>query len=410
MKNKADGPRSLMPVAEALNSILDGVQALPEENVSLDDALHRTLARDIAARRTQPPAPMSAMDGYAVRTQDALKGARLDVIGESAAGCPFNRSVGKGEAVRIFTGGVVPDGADTIVIQEDVVREHNFITLSEAAPAPRHIRKTGIDFHEGDVLLKRGTRLGDRDLSLAASMNHPTLPVHRQPKVAIFATGDELKMPGTQPGPGQIIYSNAYAIRALVRNSGAEAVDLGIARDTMEDTRAAIRRAEALGADILLTTGGASVGEHDLVKPSLEAEGIDIKFWKIALRPGKPMMHGRKGAMRVIGLPGNPSSSYVCSFVFVVPLIRALLGRAHVEHCIEPAILGHDLPANDHRQEYLRARIAINDNGVAIATAVSHQDSSLLNNLSVANVLLIRPPHAPAVQAGGRCDIIRLPD
>jgi len=399
-----------MPVAEALNSILDGVQALPEENVALDDAFHRTLARDIAALRTQPPAPMSAMDGYAIHIEDAFRGARLCVIGESAAGRPFGKPVGKGEAVRIFTGGVVPDGADTIVIQEDVQREHNFITLSEADPLPRHIRKVGIDFHEGDVLLKHGTKLGDRDLSLAASMNHPTLPVHRKPKVAIFATGDELMMPGARPGPGQIIYSNAYAIRAIVRNNGAEPIDLGIARDTMDDTRAAIRRAETVEADVLITTGGVSVGEHDLVKPSFEAEGIDIRFWKIALRPGKPMMFGRKGAMRVIGLPGNPSSSYVCAFLFVVPLIRALLGRIDVAHHIEPAILGHSLPANDHRQEYLRARISINDNGVAVVTTVSHQDSSLVGNLSEANVLLIRRPHAPATQAGMRCEVIRLPD
>lgn len=400
---------ALMPVADALNSILNGIQPLPAEDVALDDALHRTLARDIAARRTQPPAPMSAMDGYAIHLEDALKGARLGVIGESAAGRPFDQSVGKGQAVRIFTGGVVPDGADTIVIQEDVQRDRDFITLSEAAPVPRHIRKAGIDFREGDVLLKRGTLLSDRDLSLAASMNHPTLPVHRKPKVAILATGDELVMPGSQPAPGQIIYSNAYAIRALMHNSGAEPIDLGIARDTLEDTRAAIRRAEALSADILITTGGASVGEHDLVKPSFEAEGIDIKFWKIALRPGKPMMHGRKGAMSVIGLPGNPSSSYVCSFVFVVPLIRALSGRAHIAHCIETTILSHNLPANDHRQEYMRARIAINDSGIAVATAVDHQDSSLLNNLSAADALLIRPPHAPAAPAGARCDIIRLP-
>ncbi|GAA3853012.1 molybdopterin molybdotransferase MoeA [[Pseudomonas] carboxydohydrogena] len=400
---------ALMPVADALNSILDGIQPLPAENVALDDALHRTLARDVAARRTQPPAPMSAMDGYAVRTQDALAGARLTVTGESAAGRPCNLSVGQGEAIRIFTGGVVPNGADTIAIQEDVVREGNVITLSEAVPVPRHVRKAGLDFHEGDILLKRGTRLSDRDLSLAASMNHPTLPVHRKPKIAIVATGDELVMPGMEPNPGQIIYSNAYAINALVRNSGAETINLGIARDTLDDTRAAIRRAEALGADIIITTGGASVGEHDLVKPSFEAEGIDIKFWKIALRPGKPMMHGRKGAMSVIGLPGNPSSSYVCSFVFVVPLIRALLGRAHVAHCVETAILGHDLPANDHRQEYMRARIEINGNGVAVATTVDHQDSSLLNNLSAADVLLIRPPLAPPAPAGARCDIIRLP-
>ena len=400
---------ALMPVADALNSILDGIQPLPVEDVALDDALHRTLARDIAARRTQPPAPMSAMDGYAVRTHDARGAPRLTVIGESAAGRPFTGQVADGQAVRIFTGGVVPDGADTIAIQEDVIREGNTITLSEAVPAPRHVRKAGLDFREGDVLLRGGTRLSDRDLSLAASMNHPTLPVHRKPRIAILATGDELVMPGSQPGPGQIIYSNAYAIRALLRNSGAETIDLGIARDTLEETRAAIRRAEELGADILITTGGASVGEHDLVKPSFEAEGIDIKFWKIALRPGKPMMHGRKGAMSVIGLPGNPSSSYVCSFVFVVPLIRALSGRAHVAHCIEPAILGHDLPANDHRQEYMRARIDINGNGAAVATTVDHQDSSLLNNLSAADVLLIRPPLAPAAPAGTRCDIIRLP-
>jgi len=400
---------ALMPVADALNSILDGIQPLPEENVTLDDALHRTLARDVAALRTQPPAPMSAMDGYAVRTADAAEGARLNVIGESAAGRPFDGSISKGETVRIFTGGVVPSGADTIAIQEDVVREGDIVTLTEAVLQPRHVRKAGIDFREGDVLLKRGTPLSDRDLSLAASMNHPALPVHRKPRVAILATGDELVMPGSQPGPGQIIYSNAYAIRALLRDSGADVIDLGIARDTLDDTRAAIRRAEALGVDVLITTGGASVGEHDLVKPSFEAEGIDIKFWKIALRPGKPMMHGRKGAMSVIGLPGNPSSSYVCSFVFAVPLIRAMSGRAHVAHCIEPAILGHDLPANDHRQEYLRALIAINDDGVTVASAVARQDSSLLNNLSVADVLLIRPPLAPAAQAGSRCNIIRLP-
>lgn len=400
---------SLMSVADALNSILDGVTPLPEEDVSLDDALHRTLSRDLAALLTQPPAPMSAMDGYAVRTTDAAKGARLTVIGESAAGRPFEGpAIGPNEAVRIFTGGVVPAGADTIVIQEDVEREHNFITLAEAAPKPRHIREAGLDFREGDVMLRRGTRLSDRDLSLAASMNHPTLPVHRKPRIAILATGDELVMPGSQTGPGQIIYSNAYAIQALMRSTGAETISLGIAHDTMEDTCAAIRRAKDMGADLLITSGGASVGDHDMVKPALEAEGTDIKFWKIALRPGKPMMHGRCGSMRVIGLPGNPSSSYVCSFVFAVPLIRAMLGRAQVNHCIETAILGHALPPNDHRQEYLRARV-LNDNGVAIATTVNLQDSSLLGNLSAADVLLVRPPLAPAAQAGERCDVIRLP-
>jgi molybdopterin molybdotransferase len=402
---------ALMSVTEALSAVLAGAEPLPEEMVALDAAHHRVLARDVAARRTQPPQAMSAMDGYAVHAADASDvAARLKVIGEVAAGRPFDKTVGTGEAVRIFTGGVMPEGADAVIIQEDTVAEGGGITITEAAVAGRHIRPAGVDFRQGDVLLARGIRLTDRDLSLAAGMNYPELAVRRRPKLAILATGDELVMPGSTPGPGQIVYSNGYALRALARAEGAETIDLGIAADTVEATTQGIRRARDGGADILITTGGASVGDHDLVKQSLEAEGVTMAFWRIAMRPGKPMMHGRLGAMRVIGLPGNPVSSYVCGFLFLVPLIRKLSGRGVVHHTRETALLGRNVAANDLREDYLRARLELRNDGVLIATPVDHQDSSLLGNLAAARALVIRAPFAPAAAAGSACELLRLPD
>ncbi|WP_291684869.1 gephyrin-like molybdotransferase Glp [Bradyrhizobium sp.] len=401
---------ALMPVTEALSAVLAGAEPCPEEMVALDAAFHRVLARDVPALRTQPPQAMSAMDGYAVRAAEAsAPGTRLKVIGEVAAGRPFDRALGAREAVRIFTGGVIPVGADAVVIQEDTVADAGYVTLTEAARPGRHIRPAGIDFRAGDVLLARGIRLTDRDLSLAAGMNHPELPVRRRPRVALLATGDELVMPGKTPGPGQIVYSNGYALRALARHEGAEVIDLGIAADTLDATVAGIRRARDAAADILVTTGGASVGDHDLVKRSLEAEGVEMAFWKIAMRPGKPMMHGRLGAMRVIGLPGNPVSSYVCGFLFLVPLIRALSGRSAVQHAHETALLGRDVGANDVREDYLRARLERRSDGALIAIPVDHQDSSLLGNLAAARALVIRPPFAPKALAGSACDILRLP-
>ncbi|HXL13261.1 MAG TPA: gephyrin-like molybdotransferase Glp [Bradyrhizobium sp.] len=406
---------ALMPVTEALSAVLAGAEPLPEEMVALDAAHHRVLARDVAALRTQPPQAMSAMDGYAVRAADAGDlTARLKVIGEVAAGRPFEKKVGANEAVRIFTGGVMPDGADAVIIQEDTIREDSavdgdHITITEAAKTGRHIRPAGVDFREGDVLLAGGSRLTDRDLSLAAGMNYPELAVRRRPKVAILATGDELVMPGTIPGPGQIVYSNGFALRALARAEGAETIDLGIAADTVAETTEGIRRARASGADILITTGGASVGDHDLVKQSLEAEGVTMAFWRIAMRPGKPMMHGRLGGMRTIGLPGNPVSSYVCAFLFLVPLIRMLSGRTSIHHTRETALLGRDVVANDQREDYLRARLERRADGTLIATPVNHQDSSLLGNLAASQALVIRAPFAPAATAGSACDILRFP-
>jgi molybdopterin molybdotransferase len=401
---------ALMPVADALSAVLAGAEALSEEMVALDAAHHRVLARDVAALRTQPPQAMSAMDGYAVRSADASHvAARLKVIGEVAAGRPFDTALRAGEAVRIFTGGVIPQGADAVVIQEDTVRDGDSIDITEAAIAGRHIRPAGVDFREGDVLLRAGRRLTDRDLSLAAGMNYPQLGVRRRPRVAVLATGDELVMPGSTPGPGQIVYSNGYALRAMARSEGAETIDLGIAADTVAATTDGIRRARECGADILITTGGASVGDHDLVKQSLEAEGVAMAFWRIAMRPGKPMMHGRLGAMRVIGLPGNPVSSYVCGFLFMAPLIRALAGRSDVHHATEAAVLGRDLAANDMREDYLRARLEERADGALIATPVDHQDSSLLGNLAVARALVIRSPFAPAAKAGSPCVIFQLP-
>jgi molybdopterin molybdotransferase len=401
---------ALMPVQDALAAILKGAAPRGHEDVPLIEGHRRVLARDLAALRTQPPQAMSAMDGYAVRSADATQGAKLNVVGEVAAGRPFDRTLGEGEAARIFTGGVMPDGADAVVIQEDTRRDGDVVIIDEAALPRRHVRAAGVDFSAGDVLLRAGRRMSDRDLALAAAMNHAQIPVHRRPKIALLATGDELVMPGKPLAPGQIVYSNGYALHALMRGEGAETFDLGIAPDTMQATKAGIRAARESGADVLVTMGGASVGDHDLVQAALKEEGTEMAFWKIAMRPGKPMMHGRLGAMRVVGLPGNPVSSYVCAVLFAVPLIRALSGRPDVHPMRRAARLGSDVAANDQREDYLRATLARNPDGSLVATPVARQDSSLLGFLAGAQALLIRAPFAEQATAGSPCEVILLPD
>jgi molybdopterin molybdotransferase len=398
-----------MPVKEALERVLAGGEPLPIEAASLSEAHGRVLASELRARRSQPPAAVSAMDGYAVRGADVADvPARLRVIGEVAAGRPFTGAVGAGEAARIFTGGVLPPGADTVVIQEVTERDHDVVVVNAATSRGRNVRPEGLDFKAGDVLLERGHRLTSRSLALAAAMNHPTVPVHRRPKVALLATGDELVAPGSALGPGQIFYSNGFALAALIKSEGAELLDLGIVGDHLGATVAAIGRARRWGADVLVTTGGASVGDYDLVQQALTSLGLALSFWKVALRPGKPLMHGRIADMRVLGLPGNPVSAFACAFLFLVPLIRRLSGRADLVVETEQAWLATDLPENDERMDYMRATLESRD-GRTFAAPFAVQDSSMLLPLAKADCLLVREPFAPAAPAGSACIVIKLP-
>lgn len=399
---------ALLPVAEALERLLSGVEPLAGEAVALADAFDRVLAEPVVALRTQPPFDASAMDGYAVQAADvATVPARLAVIGAAPAGKGFAGSVGHGEAVRIFTGAPLPDGADTVVIQENV-RDlgGGAIEVLEPAARWRNIRSAGLDFSTGDTLLEKGRVLDPAALSLAASANHPVLGVVKRPLVAIIATGDELLAPGSEPGPGQIISSNAYGVAAVARSVGARALDLGIAPDRERAIAALVKKAVEAGADVIVTLGGASVGDHDLVHGVLTGEGMTLDFWKIAMRPGKPLMFGRMGDIRCIGLPGNPVASLVCSQLFVKPLLARLGGRAYFQ-TIREARLGAAMPANDIRQDYVRAVVA--DHGGALtATPFGIQDSSMLRMLADAGGLIVREPFAPAAEAGAACRVLML--
>jgi molybdopterin molybdotransferase len=401
---------ALLPVADALQRVLSPASALPTERVPITEAHGRVLADDVRSLRTQPPVDVSAMDGYAVRAEDvAVAPTDLKIIGEVAAGRPFAGEVRPGQAVRIFTGGEVPAGADTIVVQEQARREGSNVIVAAVPQKGRHIRAAGLDFKENEILLSRGRVLTGRDLALAAAMNHPILPVHRKPRVALLATGDELVPPGRQPGPGQIVYSNGYSVATLARQEGAEVSDLGIARDTVADTVAAIQDARKRRADVLVTMGGASVGDYDLVQEALTAEGMDLSFWKIAMRPGRPLMHGRLGPIHVLGLPGNPVSAFVCAVLFLVPLLRTLTGRADVSIPTEYALLGADLPENDERADYLRASLSRSSRGALVATPFPQQDSSMTRVLAEADCLVLRDPHAQQALAGSPCVILKLP-
>jgi molybdopterin molybdotransferase len=398
----------LLPVDEALARVLEGAGPLDQESVPLAEAAGRVLAEPIKALRTQPPFPASAMDGYAVRAADvAVMPARLRITGVAAAGKQFAGTVGPGEAVRILTGAPVPAGADTIAIQENVKKlDGDAIEVLEAVVSGRHIRRRGLDFAEGETLLESGRLLDAAALSLAAAANHPALPVVKRPLVAVIATGDELLPPGSAPGPDQIIASNGYGVAAIAMEAGARVLDLGIAPDRIEAISAFVQKALDAGADVIVTLGGASVGDHDLVQEALAALGMRLDFWKIAMRPGKPLMFGRMGATRCIGLPGNPVASLVCSNLFLKPLLAALGRRPHEDRVVE-ARLGAPVAANDLRQDYVRARLERTADGL-VATPFAIQDSSMLRLLAEAGGLLIREPFAPAAQAGDACRVLLL--
>jgi molybdopterin molybdotransferase len=395
----------LMPVEEAKAVVLAGVKPLAAEKVGLDEAHGRTLALDLYARRDQPPFTASAMDGYAINSKDASAGAQFQLIGTAAAGHPFRGEVGKGQAVRIFTGAVVPIGADAILIQENACIEATSITATVPVEAGQYVRPRGLDFSRGQLLLKAGQRLTSRDIGLAAAMNHAFLPLRRRPTTAILGTGDELKPPGQRLRGDQIAASNNPALAAFVRWAGGAALDLGIVPDDRQRIKAAIRRASA--ADILVITGGASVGDHDLVKASLEAEGIKLAFWKIAMRPGKPLMFARNGRQRIIGLPGNPVSALICARIFLKPLIEQFLGGPAQDIPLKAA-LALPMRANDQRQEYARARLDHGKDGGLIARPYPAQDSSMLRLLADSNCLIIRPPFAEAASAGTEVPVLLL--
>ncbi|MDX2289529.1 MAG: molybdopterin molybdotransferase MoeA [Hyphomicrobiaceae bacterium] len=396
-----------LSVAEALDRILIGVVPVETEFVGLLEAGGRILAAPLAAMRTHPPFDASAMDGYAVRAADVVRlPATLTLIGQSAAGRPFVGSVAPGQAVRIFTGAPLPDGADAIVIQENATSDGSLVTVVDGRPDADHIRPMGGDFTAGQCLLAPGIRLTARHVLLAAGMGHARVPVHRKPVVAIMSTGDELVPPGEHLAAGQITASNAYAIAALATAAGAEPRYLGIARDTVSDLCAHITA--AAGADILVTIGGASVGDHDLVASAFQQTGFDLDFWKIAMRPGKPLIHARNGRLAALGLPGNPVSSLICARVFLVPLIARLSGATGLDDHAIRAQLTEPLGANGPRQHYMRAALDHTLDGQARVTPARSQDSSLSALLAASNALIVRPPNAPPAAAGENVSVLAI--
>lgn len=398
---------ALLPVDQALEKLLSGAEPKGTEMMPISQLRGRILATDLVSKRTHPPFNASAMDGYAVKFKDASDiGATLKVVGESAAGHGFHGTFEDGETVRIFTGAPVPPSADTILIQENTEKlEDGLVKVTSPAQANRHIRLAGVDFSKDDVLLEKFREMDYSAITLAASMNYAEIEVFRKPLISVLATGDELVSPGEEPGLDQIIASNAYGVMAMCESAGADVQDLGIAQDKLDVIKASVQKALDSETDILVTIGGASVGDHDLVQQALTEMGMELNFWKIAMRPGKPLMYGTLGKMRFIGLPGNPASSLVTGSLFLAPLVRKLAGRA-ITTPTTTAKLTVELAENDHRQEYMRAHIETDENGEKFVTPFKRQDSSLVRVFADANGLLIRPPNAKAASKGDVCDVI----
>ena len=396
----------MISVEEARGLILNAVRPTPAEVVALAEAWNRVTAADVAARLTQPPVDVSAMDGYALRAADGVLHADLQVIGAAPAGHPFDGRVGPQQAVRLFTGSVVPDGADAILLQEDATRDGDRVRVNEAVAAGRHIRRKGQDFAAGDVVIPAGRPLTARDVGLAAAANFPWLSVHRHPRVAILATGDEIAMPGEPIPPGGIVSSNSHALAALVRAAGGVPMILPVAGD--EQSAIAAVADSIQGMDLLVTTGGASVGDHDLVIESLKARGMTLDFWQIAMRPGKPLLFGQLGPTPVIGLPGNPVSAIVCAILFLLPAVARLSGLPAAPPPVSPAVLGAPVKQNDRRADHMRATIRVDQAGRIVATPFPVQDSAMLRRLALADALVLRPPQAPALPEGAEVGIIRL--
>jgi len=394
-------------VQEALARIVQDVDVVGTERVDLFAADNRVLAETVIARRTQPPFDVSAMDGFAVRAEDVARlPTTLKLVGQSAAGHGFGGKIQSGEAARIFTGAPLPEGANAVVIQENTEYDDTTVTVREGRPDTGHVRARGYDFSTGQDLIAAGRLLSSRDVTLAAAAGYPELAVRRRPVVALLATGDELVLPGETVGPDQIVCSNPYGIAALVRRAGGVARFLGIARDDRADL--AEKCAQARDADVLLTIGGASVGDHDLVGPVLEDMGMTLDFWRIGMRPGKPLMFGRLDKLHVLGVPGNPVSSMICARIFLVPLLRAMLGLPDDGLNRMAAHAAVDLGANGDREHYMRATQSIAADGRILVIPVASQDSSLLGHLATADCLIVRPVRDPAKRAGEQVEIMPL--
>lgn len=397
----------MLTVREAHARVTAAFAPLPAELVSIADAAGRVLANPPAARLTQPPADLSAMDGYAVRAEDVLTApTTLTLVGQAPAGGSYDKALRPGETVRIFTGAPLPMGADAIVIQEDTRVDGDKITILEAPTPGRHIREAGLDFTIGDSPFAAGRLLTARDVALLAAMNLPWVSVHRKPRVAILSTGDELVMPGEPVGRNQIVSSSGIAVAALVRGWGGEPTLFDIAHDDA----ALIQGRIAAGAqhDLLITLGGASVGDHDLVQDALKAQGFAMDFWRIAMRPGKPLMFAVRDRARVLGLPGNPVSTMVCALLFLKPALERLQGRSGDLPATRPVRLAVDLKANDTREDYVRSRLDRAADGSVAVQPHKIQDSSMLSVLAASDALLVRPPHDPARKAGDIVQIIDL--
>ena len=396
----------MLSIAEARARVLDSLVPVPSEIVGLADAWGRVTATPVVARVTQPPQDVSAMDGFAVRAAEAGLGARLRVVGMAPAGHPWSGTLAPGQTVQLFTGSIMPDGADSVVIQEDITAGGDWITVNEAAAHGRHIRRGGQDFGIGTVLLPAGRKLTARDIGLVAAGNHPWVTVHRRPRIAILATGDEIALPGDPIPAGGIVSSNAHSLAALVRAAGGEPIVLPIALDDLVAIAAGADAAR--GADLLVTTGGASVGAYDLLQAGLAQRGMSLDFWKIAMRPGKPLMLGRIGELPILGLPGNPVSALVCAVIFLLPALARLSGLPTAATPAVAAILGAPLPANDRRADHLRATVTETETGVLVATAFERQDSAMMRLMTQAGGLILREPFAPAAGAGEAVRLIRL--
>jgi molybdopterin molybdotransferase len=395
----------MISVDDAVARIVAAFSPLPGERIAIGGAAGRVLAEEALAQANQPPAAVSSMDGYAVRAADVpAAGAKLRVIGAAPAGHPFARTVASGTAVRIFTGGVVPGGADSIIIQEDAEADGDQVIFKEAATAGQHIRAAGLDFKEGEALAAAGQRLSARDLSLIAAGDVAEVTVRRRPRIVFVATGDELSLPGSPRKPGGIVASSGYALAAMIEGWGGEAVDLGILPDTAEAVASIADK--AAGADLIVTLGGASVGDHDLVQKALGPRGFALDFWKIAMRPGKPLIFGKLGKVPLLGLPGNPVSTLVCALLFLRPAIAAMLGTQD-ETALVTAKLASEMKKNDARQDYVRAELDIR-NGERFVLPFAIQDSSMLSLLARADALIVRAPHASAAKMGETVSVLLL--